>query len=366
MAVIEYGPKDVDFGKGRFLEVTRFVGRHLTEIEEQVKLVVHDNVLTTRAELEALLDLSGKKAERFNLGLDILNQLSVLSKKGADVNSVVVYQVPGTEVYKFDGRQGRGKPHYRYSIDWINAPEEVTPEPPKAEPQVIYPFKTAAQREAELPPSVIAEREQANKRKKKRQERERLDREKRAEVEAVKTVMLDGIRQGVDYSINQNLIKIENDDQGQASVYFRKHTHQDFSLVDRESGEFIEPGFGEKSSFNAETLTYLRFLADQSEGKEVIYPGPAKQPDEVYQDIYERAIMVGVLSPYKHPESGLVFYFEDPNRVFVLIRQARVIDLENNIVKAGYWDTVEYCLNPHFTEFLKAKKAQLEAGTKAT
>lgn len=110
MASSEWGPKNVSLDNRRLREVTRFNGDHLAAIDGIVTTYLEENPHSTRNQAVEELAKNLDQAKRIQSGLDVLNQLSVVHRKGYDVRTVIV-------------REDVNNHHYYYDIDWRREPD---------------------------------------------------------------------------------------------------------------------------------------------------------------------------------------------------------------------------------------------------
>lgn len=354
MAGTEWGPNKVPLQNQKLLEVTRFSGGQLKDIEEKFTSKISESPELSRDGAVFFLTENNKDTKRMQLGLDVLNQLSVLGKNGSDIRSIIIRQDTNTVIKKDETesrpRSGQGGPHYYYEIDWTNPPaEKPIPEPveptPKAAETPFYPFKTAAQRKAEKP--------EWKKNRELLAEQERLEKAAKKEREEITDVIIDTVRERVDQSIKYDLIKVKTEIGGSVAIFYRAGILDNYARVDRQTGEFKKSSspFALTEHMNSPYFRYLQFLADQTEGKESVYT-PEQLKPEAYEDIYRRAFKMDMLKILNDPEKGVIFILQDD--VFRIFSKPKYyeIDLEKNSVKSG---DRERPINPHFAQFLKQK-----------
>lgn len=364
MAGIEYGPKIVSPENRRLIEVGRFSGGQLQDIEEKMTPIFRSMPSLSRRGAVLFVTKIEKEANKIHGGLDALNQLSIVGRGAGDVYQVIVRQSENANIERGAGerkpRSGEGGPHYYYEIDWINAPEEKPISIPKTVPAVKagkpeYPFKTQAQRDAEhaLEPAFKAMArygigiERRGNAEKRRSEKEKREAEKKERDEII-GVVVDVVRDSMDGALRDDVMKIELDRDGAAIVYYREFRWDEYSVVDRKVGKFQTGGiFGEVKLFRNEYLEYINILAQRAEGKDVAY-SPKQLEPEKYEDIYQRAIKARVITRTRGAQGKTTFCFsEDPANLLCFYSK---MDLENNlIVDRGR------PINPHFAKFLTLK-----------
>lgn len=150
----------------RLIEVTRFAGVQLQEIDSKVGtyLDTHDGAVEEEV-IEALAD-NERAARRLRLGLDVMRELSAAGRTVRDARLVIVHQeqTPANTQPNPDSR-----PQYSFSIDWINPPAPKPAPRPKPAPFQPPSFSPRTPRpEQSLPQRTL----KVDRRARKREERE--------------------------------------------------------------------------------------------------------------------------------------------------------------------------------------------------
>lgn len=352
MAVTEWRPRNVP-GENRLLrEVTRFFGSQLQDIGTKVTSWLQTHPESTRDQAVSQLAKTEKEANRIQLGLDVLNQLSVIDRDGNDVQNIIVREDTKSTIQK----DPPGQHHYYYEIDWINEPDEKPTPPPAPVVQAhtqkpVYPFKTAAEQAAE---------KAAFQRRRQSQLERRLEDERiQDENEAIREVIIDRGRELGEECMEGEVMRIELGDDGIA-VILRSTAFGDLQ-VNRQNGRFGEELFLFADQIRRDVLAYVEVLAKKLEGREVDEYSPDQLDPQVIEDTYERAIRHKMLLVERSPETGIVeFYYLSYSDIVDFTHYERidlgrmVVELSNDLLNK------KRPIRPQFVEFLRQKKAELE------
>lgn len=362
MAGVEWGPKNVPLENRKLLEVTQFSGRLLQNIDARTTSYLNANPGTTRSEAVAQLTGKDKEARRMQSGLDILNQLSVVSRIAEDVRSVIV-------------RRDINSGIYWYEIDWVNPPIEkpaatAQPATKARSGQSIYPFKTAEQRQTDRASRINEAREKRQRKRADQEAREREQERERAEREVINGVVIDAVRETTQQIMKDGFLKIELGEDDKAVILYREFGFGEYSVIDRENGTYNTHGDKSplwKNSINPAYCRYFNILAQQAEGQKVEYT-PEPHTPEVCQDTYERALKVGLLRVVQDEEKGTVFQYVRYAHTTLFTFLYGIygeMDLERNVVIANTSLDPERIrpIHPDFAEFLRQKKVELDSQT---
>lgn len=342
MARSEWGPKDASLEKHSLLEITRFSGSQLQDIDSRVTEYLHTNSDSTREEAVGQMAASEKQASRIELALDTLNQLSQVNRSGQDVISVIVRQDVNSSISRI-----RGAKHLYYEIGWINEPDkkpEPEPVPKPVEKPVAYPFITEKQRAG-----GDSYREFREKRRQEREEQERIE----AERKQIESVVIDIGREVGEKSLAQGTVKIELGEDGSAVILFNENAvinpdgTPKYVVVDRKTGEY-----NDWYAIRPEVLLYYEVQAQKLEGKDGVYT-PSLVVADTLQETYDLAVKRKIIT-VQYGETGVGFYYHGSiwgSSVSWRMDLKRELAIFSSSIRP---------LNPQFVDFLKKKKAELE------
>lgn len=357
----------------RLQEVTRFKGVELADIETKIKGYLGNNPESNRAHAVAHFCQTDRQVSRMEAGVDILNQLSIENRGGADIRNVIVRADLNSRVERASDeektRSGEGRPHYQYEIAWINEPEAK-----KIEPKIKTPTKQPEDKggRTRLPSSPSYEERQS--RKQSEQQRRGEEQKTFKERQEIEEVIIDRIKEVGEWALTTERVKLELSDSGQAIILYNEEyiRNQDgtkrYSEVNSADGSytFEHQTFGTSyprtGRLQPEILEFIKSEANKLEGKEPLYKPRELDPEDI-KTYYERAVKAGVIQPESNPEDGVNFYYLSSD-ILNLFRGGRRMNLDTGVIEPYPNARTEYAttrpIHPQFAEYLKEKKSELE------
>jgi len=352
----------------QFRETTRFSGAYLREIASRADEYLNAYPDSTRDELVDTISLKESERPRVDTAIDALNQLSTLEVRrdeiGGKIRTFIIQQMipPGRIVYEavWTGI----KP------ECLTKPKEEPKLQKAAEPTAQYPFRSAR-----APQDRVTFESFIDRKRRERDER-RLENTRRAEFDKIseekkslRDVIVDrGLEIGEAVLANSEM-KIELGEDQTAIISYRTYEINPdgtrvYAVVDRNTGIY-EEGYAWKSkmSIRADVMVYLRAKAQEQEyavNTKLTIPDAYRPEDIVVptsEQVYVRALELGLLQ-IEHSSDGVRFMFA------VFSNKLYPIDLSRNIVEfTTFFDKGERPIRPQFADFLRVKKAELEAIT---
>ncbi len=170
--------------------------------------------------------------------------------------------------------------------------------------------------------------------------------------------------------IDSESIKIELGEKGSAVILYREYRREEYKQVDRETGEYHpypEENFllyPYTNSITPESLRYYNILAKQMEGKKVVYL-PTPLTLDVCEDIYQRALKIGVIRIRQNPDEGTLFQYVLPEAhlgpIYLHANYGKMNLEENTVDASTIYHNRTRPIHSDFANFLKLKKAELDS-----
>jgi len=113
-------PRDLET-EHQLQEVDRFTGIELNRVHVKALRYKEDHPSAAPDEIVSSLETANKDMRNVGTALGVLNQLDLVGRSGAHVNSVIVLEDTTTVVE--DSKTGEGAHHQWYEIDWIQKPD---------------------------------------------------------------------------------------------------------------------------------------------------------------------------------------------------------------------------------------------------
>ncbi len=364
----EYGPQGNPLNKNSQREVTRFSGPQLREINTQASSYLDAHPEADRDTLVSQFSTNTKQAERFQKGLDVLNQMAVFNSDGFDpaqnILTVVVREDTSNPV-KIEPVEG--KFHHHYETYWIKAPVEKPKAESKVEPKpeaqdIIYPFASGTRNTTQPRNNGFREGKEDRRSRERREERRRISKK------YFDTIILDEGRMHGGETMALNMLRVNLGDDGKAILLYKRDLYRKnpdgtdhLIQIDRETGALItdDPTY-RYEGIRPDNLRYYEAHAKAlEEGKAVDYQ-PPPLPEAEIASVYHQAVSEGFIQVIT-TSNGVVEFAYEADSYFG--RTYSKADLEQGVLidaLFSHFSKLKRPLRPQFVTHLKTVKAGLE------